>query len=160
MQADELTNWRSTPLFASSPVWVRAFEWIEAHAATAEEGFHHEFPDKAMFVRVMAYELKDRSEARYENHRSTIDLQYTIAGAEGIEYTPSRLLVPDGEYDPEKDFQFFQSPDFSYGRIDNHQGHFCVLWPSDGHMPQLRVEGFSAVRKLVVKIPVALVVGA
>jgi YhcH/YjgK/YiaL family protein len=160
MHAAELANWRSTPLFSSSAVWSSAFEWIETRAATAEAGVHYDFPDKSMFVRVMAYELKDRSEARYENHRSTIDLQYTIAGAEGIEYTPSRMLVPDGEYDRDKDFQFFQTPSRPHGRIDNHAGHFCILWPSDGHMPQLRVEGFSEVRKLVVKIPLSLVAGA
>ncbi len=155
MHADRLCNWRSTGFFSSSPVWISAFEWIEANADSASEGYHHPFPNNSMFVRVMTYDLKSRSEARYEHHKHTIDLQYTIQGAEGIEYTPLHLLSAQGDYLPEKDFQFFDTPAHGYGRIDNHVGHFCVLWPNDGHMPQLRVKRFSWVRKLVVKIPVA-----
>lgn len=157
MHTDELSNWRSTAFFSSSSVWSSAFQWIEANAGSASEGYRHDFPDKNMFVRVMSYDLKDRKEARYEHHRHTIDLQYTIQGAEGIEYTPFHLLSTEGDYLADKDFQFFDTPTHGYGRIDNHVGHFCVLWPNDGHMPQLRVEGFDSVRKLVVKIPVALV---
>ncbi len=110
-----------------------------------------------MFVRVMSYELRARNDARYEHHKHTVDLQYTIRGAEGIEYTPLDLLAPEGDYLSDKDFQFLKTPASGYGRIDNHEGQFCVLWPNDGHMPQLAVEGFTSVRKLVVKIPVTLV---
>lgn len=159
MHSDEFSNWRSTNFFSDSPVWRSAFEWIEAKAGSAEEGYHYDFPDGKMFARVMSYSLKNRDAARYEHHIHTIDLQYTISGAEGIEYSPLHLLKNEGEYLQEKDFQFLQTPAKTYGRIDNHAGHFCVLWPQDAHMPQLRVDGFEHVRKVVVKIPIDLVTG-
>jgi len=156
MHTDELSNWRSTAFFSSSAVWSSAFQWIEANAGSASEGYHHDFPDKNMFVRVMNYKLKDRKSAQYENHKRTIDLQYTIMGAEGIEYTPVHLLTARGKYVADNDYQLHDIPTCGYGRIDNFVGHFCILWPNDGHMPQLRVEGFQSVRKLVVKIPLSL----
>lgn len=157
MLAAEINEWNTLPFIANHPVWRMAFEWIKNKSAHAMEGQHQDFPDTRMFARVMEYGLKPREEARYENHRFTVDLQYTISGAEGIEYTPSRLLVPKDEYIENKDFQFFETPKVSYGCVDNHEGHFCVLWPSDGHMPQLQVGNFRLVRKVVIKIPLDLV---
>lgn len=156
MHTDELSNWRTTNFFSASPIWRSAFEWIETKADLAEEGYHYDFPDGKMFARVMSYSLKDRDVARYEHHIHTIDLQYTISGAEGIEYSPLHLLKNEGDYLQEKDFQFLHTPAKSYGRLDNHAGHFCVLWPKDAHMPQLKVDGFENVRKVVVKIPMNL----
>lgn len=157
MITDTLDNWKTLPGLASHPVWQAAFEWIEANAATAEIGMYDLGVGNAM-VRVMEYELKERGAARYESHRETIDLQYTISGAEGIEVQPVELLEADGDYLPEKDFQFYHPIGKGRHRVDNVTGNFCILYPQDGHMPQLYVNGFTAVRKLVVKIPVSSVV--
>jgi YhcH/YjgK/YiaL family protein len=155
MIADHLKNWRKLPGFSKHPVWTEAFEWIEAYAATAELGFH-ELNAEGAKVRVMEYDLKERGEARYENHKQTIDLQFTIEGAEGIEIHPTEQLIPSGDYLADKDFQFYEPIGKGTHRVDNLKGSFCVLYPQDGHMPQLFVNGHSNVRKLVVKIPIAL----
>jgi len=153
MLSDHLQNWRSLPGLASHPVWIAAFEWIEKNASTADEGFY-DLGIEGVRVRVMEYPTKSREEARYESHRDTIDLQYTIKGAEGIEVTPTSLLKPEGDYDAGKDFQFYGDPSVSEARIDNVEGRFTILFPQDAHMPQLRVGDIPNVRKLVVKIPV------
>lgn len=153
MISDHLTNWRTLPGLSNHPVWSAAFEWIESNAATAEDGFYELGIGEAR-VRVMEYETKTREVARFESHHETIDLQYTILGAEGIEIMPTVLLEMDGAYDEKKDFQFHKTPEFSEGRIDNVEGRFCILYPQDGHMPQLQVGNIPKVRKLVVKIPV------
>ena len=103
----------------------------------------------------MAYSTKSREVARYESHRETIDLQYTIEGAEGIEVVPTALLRAEGDYDATKDFQFHVTPEIGEARVDNVQGRFCILYPQDAHMPQLRVGDLEQVRKLVVKIPLS-----
>lgn len=156
MISDHLKHWRTLPGLASHPVWKAAFEWIETKAATAEIGTFELGVGEAT-VRVMEYDTKTRESARYEAHRETIDLQYTIQGAEGIEIVPTEKLFPDGEYDAAKDFQFFETPSISEARVDNVEGRFCILYPQDGHMPQLRVGNIPQVRKLVVKIPVVSV---
>ena len=107
MIADKLNNWKALPGLQTHAVWRAAFEWIEEHAHTSDIG-QFDLGVGDAFVRVMEYDLKERGEARYENHQHTIDLQYTIEGAEGIEVHPSEALTPVGEYLAEKDFQFFE----------------------------------------------------
>jgi YhcH/YjgK/YiaL family protein len=153
---DQLKNWKTIPGFMGHPVWEDAFNWIEEHAASAEDGIHL-LRSPGCFVRVMEYDLKERGEARYESHRRTIDLQFTIKGAEGIEVIPVDGLICEGDYLEEKDFQFYKLAERGAGRVDNFEGHFCVLFPQDGHMPQLWVPGHMHVRKLVVKIPLVAV---
>lgn len=151
-----LKNWRAVPGLEEHPIWREAFEWIENNAADAEEGIT-ELGEDGYLVRVMSYPLKPRDEAKFESHLRTIDLQFTIKGAEAIEWQPVGDLTAKGEYLAEKDFQFYENPAHAAGRVDNLEGNFCILYPSDGHMPQCEVPGYSEVTKLVVKIPTRLV---
>lgn len=154
MITGRLEDWKKVPTFASSSVWSEAFEWIEKHAADSKEGV---FPlsHEGCYVRVMSYPLKSREEANYESHRETIDLQYTIAGAEGIECRHISELTTKGKYIAERDFQYYETPESGVAWVKNITGNFCVLFPEDGHQPQRAVAGYEEVRKLVVKIPVA-----
>ncbi len=156
MIAGELKNWKTHPGFASHPVWTEAFEWIEKNAAKSEEGI---FPldSEGCKVRVMSYPLKDRETARFENHTHTIDLQFTIEGAEGIEVCPRDWVTPVGEYLAEKDFQFYDAPAETSTLVHNRKGRFCILFPEDIHQPQRLLPGYDHVTKLVVKIPVTAV---
>lgn len=152
MISAKIQNWKSIPGLKAHPVWSAAFEWIEENASTAEEGWH-DLEIGGAKVRVMSYPTKTREEAKYEAHRETIDIQYTIEGAEGIEFTTTESLTPKEEYKPEKDAQIFETPEVSEGRVDNVPGRFSIFYPEDAHLPQLNVEGYSEVRKLVVKVP-------
>lgn len=154
MITDHLSNWRILPGLISNPTWVAAFAWIETNAAKAEDGIFDLGVGSAT-VRVMEYDTKSRESARYEAHIKTIDLQYTIRGAEGIEVMPTTLLSPEGVYDATKDFQFYKTPENFEARVDNVEGRFTILYPQDAHMPQLKVGTIPSVRKLVVKIPLA-----
>lgn len=154
MITSKLTHWRSVPGLSTHPVWSAAFTWIEEQAATAEEGWF-DLGIAGAKVRVMSYPTKAREEALYEAHRETIDVQLTIEGAEGIEFTATETLIAKDAYDPEKDVQFFATPKTSEGRVDNHPGRFSIFYPEDAHLPQLHVEGVGHVKKLVVKIPLS-----
>lgn len=150
-----LSDWKTLPALTDQAVWRVAFAWIEREAQSAEDGvFSLGLP--GFTVRVMSYGLLERGEAKYESHRNTIDLQASIEGAEGIEYTPVQKLMAKGEYLREKDFQHYETPERPFGRIENYPGQFCILFPGDGHMPKLKVQSYGHVRKLVVKIPFEL----
>jgi len=144
------------PGLSGHPLWSAAFTWIEENAAIAEEGWYDLGVGGAR-VRVMSYPTKSREVAKYEAHRDTIDIQYTIEGAEGIEFTPTESLIAKEDYNPEKDAQIFETPVASEGRVDNVPGRFSIFYPEDAHLPQLNVEGYGKVRKLVVKVPVTAV---
>ena len=153
---DSIKNWRRIPGFQGHPIWSEAFQWLEANAATAPEGFH-QLGEEGFYARVMAYPLKDRSAARYEAHRRTIDIQYTIDGAEGIELCAEDDLVARNDYSDEKDVEFFETPPQGVATVENLVGRFTVLYPGEAHLPQLGARGHKAVRKVVVKVPAKLV---
>ena len=151
-----LSQWRSIPGLVGNDIWTTAFRWLETESAPAPEG-DHPLGQDGFFARVMAYEVKSRDQARYEMHRRTIDIQYTISGAEGIEVTPRGDLVPMNNYSEAAEVEHFETPQSGQVRVDNLPGCFTILLAGEPHMPQLRVPGHSAVRKVVVKIPAHLV---
>lgn len=151
----ELTQWRMLPGLAQHDVWQTAFLWLEKSSRAAAEGIHPLGAD-GFFARVMSYPLKPRTEARYEMHRHTIDLQYTLEGGEGIEVVPAGALQKLNDYTEEKDVEHFVTPARGWARVDNLPGQFTILFHGEPHQPQLQVPGIEAVRKVVVKIPVRL----
>ena len=151
---DSLKQWRRLPGFAPHPVWATAFEWLEREAAQAPPG-DHPLDGEGFLARVMAYPLKRREEARYESHRRTVDIQYTIEGGEGIEVCSPEVLTALGDYSEEKDVEHFMLPPPGNSWLHNRAGWFTVLLPGEPHLPQLAAAGHLQVRKVVIKIPVA-----
>ncbi len=152
-----VAEWRKVPGLSGHPVWETAFCWLESSGRTADEGIHS-LGNDGFFARVMSYATKARGEARYEMHHRTIDLQFSVDGAEAIELAPLNTLKTLGDYSEAKDVEHFVTPVRGSAVVDNLPGWFTVLYPGEPHMPQLNVSGFDRVRKVVVKIPVRLVV--
>lgn len=75
----ELANWRKIPGVALHAVWAKAFTWLEQVSPEAEDGIYPLGPDD-FYARVMGYPLKQREKARYESHRHTIDIQFSLQG--------------------------------------------------------------------------------
>jgi YhcH/YjgK/YiaL family protein len=153
---DTLSHWRRIPGVAAHPVWSQAFIWLETQAQSAPLGYH-ELGQKGFLARVMEYPLKSRNLARFEMHRHTIDIQYTLVGGEGIEIASAQKLRPRNDYAEAKDVEFFDTPGEQQSRVDNLEGFFTVLFAGEPHMPQLEIPGIKAVRKVVIKVPVPLV---
>lgn len=152
----ELKNWRKSTGLPESGIWHEAFLWMEQHASSASEALQPVGTGGA-FVRVMSYPLKTREEARYESHRHTIDVQYSIEGGEGIEIASLSALESLGDYSEQKDVEHFKLPNSAIARVENLAGRFTVLFPGEPHLPQLLTGDHKSVRKLVVKIPTHLI---
>ena len=153
---DSLTRWRTVAGLAGHPIWQTAFDWLETSAREAAEGIHP-LGSEGFFARVMSYPLKSREVARYELHRHTIDVQYTLEGAERIELAAADQLTPLNDYSEAKEVEHFVTPLRGRAQVDNLPGCFTILFPGEAHMPQLEVPDFKSVRKVVVKIPARLV---
>jgi YhcH/YjgK/YiaL family protein len=153
---DSLNRWRTYPGLTQHRVWATAFAWLENHAATATEGFHP-LGEEGFYARVRSYPLKTRETARYEAHRQTIDVQFTVEGGEGIELAAPAELTPLHDYSAEKEVEHFATPAHGVALVENLAGRFTVLFPGEPHLPQLQIRSLTAVRKVVVKIPAALV---
>lgn len=101
---------------------------------------------------VSEYETKEQNELGYEAHREYIDIQYLISGEEKICSVPLEYLKEKAPYNAEKDIAFYEEADVKPQELLLGNGYFAILYPQDGHMPQLCVKAPTAVKKVVVKV--------
>ncbi len=153
---EKLTSKSAKNPFFHSKTGKKAFEWLENNKNNTEEGIYS-LGEDGFYARIMSYSLKSREKARFEAHRHTIDLQYTISGAEMIEIAPTESLQPLNDYDEGADAEHFATPEHPHALVTNAAGFFTVLFPDDAHMPKLQVPGSDFVTKLVIKIPGAMI---
>lgn len=134
----------------NQPAWRRAFDWLRAMPKQPEIGKYPILGDE-MFAMVMRYDTGQPAESRFESHRQFIDLQYTIEGGEWIAWSPSSLLTADGDYDKERDLQFYNFAEPT-SQVWMSPGRFSIYYPSDAHLPKI-ADGKSAdVYKAVIKV--------
>ncbi|MCW5548213.1 MAG: YhcH/YjgK/YiaL family protein [Opitutaceae bacterium] len=152
MICGRLCDFEALGLDACGPAIQRAVAWIRTlpeepveGAVALEEGMH------ALVLRCPTFE---QATGRFETHRRHVDLQYTLAGCEALEWAPRAVLTEDGAYHPEKDVLFYQAG-FAAGRIVASPGYFSIFTPWDAHRGGIRSDpSCGEVLKLVVKIPV------
>lgn len=66
------------------PAWKSALDWLRAMPTEIAIG-EYELCGKEQYVSVQEHATLPAAEARFENHRRYVDLQYTLAGAEAID---------------------------------------------------------------------------
>lgn len=145
-----LKNRDSYGFLLNQPAWSAAFSWLERLEADSAPGKTPIWGND-LFGVVMEYETVAPQESRFETHRQYVDLQFTIRGAEAIAWRRAEDLQQDGDYDPERDLQFYHGS-AGMGLVEMRPGCFSVYYPSDAHLPKLRVAGADSVFKAVVKI--------
>jgi YhcH/YjgK/YiaL family protein len=127
-----------------------AFEHIRQMDVESIPAGRYELDGENMYVLVQEYNTKLKEEGKWEAHRSYIDLQYVVHGAEGMGYANINHLQ-QGEYDATKDFL----PLFGEGDLVKlKSGCFVLLFPEDAHMPTMAIENPEPAKKVVIKIAV------
>jgi YhcH/YjgK/YiaL family protein len=94
------------------------------------------------------------AERKWEAHRRYLDVQCVLSGTEALGWTPLDQLVDAGDYNPDKDVLLATSAHEST-EVVLRPGQFAVFLPGDAHRPCRSAERPVAVRKIVVKVPVA-----
>lgn len=130
-----------------------AIEYLKGQDLMAMEAGKY-FVDDDFYYMVQEYTTKLRAEAKLEAHEKWIDIQWMLKGTEIIETEDiSRLTVKEA-YNPEKDVTFYEKPDVMQTTVLT-DGAYVVLYPQNGHMPQVaRDEKPMAIKKVVAKIKV------
>lgn len=134
-----------------SPV---AYEFVEKLLNEDVENGSHDLGD-GVFVNVMTYETKKRSDALFEAHKKYIDIQIMIDGCEIISVEPIETMhryecvMPFGDGDTELYAVNSDCVDYVLNR-----GDFVILYPEDAHMPCICIEEPKTVKKAVIKVPV------
>lgn len=140
------------------PVWREAFDFLKKLPENPPKGISPIRGDD-MYVNVMEYETLPRQQCHFETHRRFVDLQYTIAGGEMIEWRRSSELELDGPYDEARDLQFYRLAD-APTRVYMPPGYFAIFYPSDAHLPKVSDGMNPSVYKLVIKIGLHLLDGS
>ena len=132
-----------------NPRMKKAFELLASTDWTTMETGIHELDGKDIYVNVMERELKQKSDAKLEVHNEYIDIQVLVTGKEETFGWSERkdLRMPQGEFNAEKDIQFFDDVPQTYYTL--RPGQFTVLFPEDGHAPMV---GEGTMRKIIVKV--------
>lgn len=136
-------------LRAGSPVHARLAAMSAGTSERVELG-------GGVFAMEQVYHAKPREEGFFEAHRKFIDVQVIVEGIELMEVEDISRLTVTMDYDAERDFGKFALDGPNAAKLILRAGDAALFFPSDGHMPSLRVAGApTLVRKTVVKVPVA-----
>jgi biofilm protein TabA len=106
-----------------------------------------------VFAIVSEAETRPPEAARFEAHRTYVDVQYLVSGQETIGVAPVVTLKSSEPYDAARDIEFFATPE-KHSAIELRAGRFAVFAPDEGHMPSVHLAGPHLVRKVVVKVSV------
>ena len=106
-----------------------------------------------VWVNRMSYVGKEEELCKLENHHNYLDLQLVLSGAEGMGYVhiDRDFVKMVGEYDAVKDKANFVGP--LDGIIKLYSNDFVIVWPSDLHMPLIKVND-EQIEKAVFKIKI------
>jgi len=138
------------------PAIAQALEYLSAADFSAMADGKHPIQGEEMYARIMTLSTKAASEQPAERHQSYIDVHYLLEGEETIGWLQDDgTASPVQAYDPEQDYAL-------YGELANESlvkltpGMLAVLFPEDLHRPCLTEDVPSRIRKVVIKIHLAL----
>lgn len=103
-----------------------------------------------LFALNQIYRTKPLDQAKFEGHRTYIDLQYVFEGFETIRNSSLVDCRPQSEYDAKNDVQFFTSSFFTPIALKGNM--VCILYPEDIHAPGLIFDNLGIVKKTVIKV--------
>lgn len=138
---------------ALGPKFVKAFNYLRQTDFSKVEKGKYEIDGTAIFAIVNEYDTIDTAGEQMESHRKYIDMQYIVSGQELIGHDFLVAQQPSQAYDEATDFMLFAEPPVFFSKLD--AGMFAIFYPTDLHMPNIRVDKPIPVKKVVIKISVA-----
>lgn len=133
------------------PLFAKAFDFINQNdIANLEIGTIQIEEGLKVIVSAGNGKTRETSLAKFECHDKNIDIQVCVKGLETIAWKPrEKCVIPNGEYNPEKDVRFFNdTPDMDFQLTD---GQFVIFYPGDVHAPMI---GEGEIKKLVFKVKI------
>jgi YhcH/YjgK/YiaL family protein len=129
----------------------KAFAYLKQTDFTITELGKYEIDGDNIFALVNEYKTKDANEGKLETHRKYIDVQFVAQGSELMGYAPFNSQQITDYYNEQNDITFFAG-EKSFVKID--EGMFAIFFPADLHMPGIKVEESTYVKKIVIKVKV------
>ncbi len=150
MIIDTLAN--ASKYFSLHPLFQQAFEYINTVDLQNEPDGKSDIDGdnlRAIYSNKKGMTAEE-SIAKFECHNKNIDIQLCINGKETIGWKPrGSCVLPKGEYNPDKDVQFYDDRPDMYFQLTS--GQFAIFFPEDVHAPMIAE---SEVKKLVIKVKI------
>ncbi len=139
--------------FSIHPLFEKAFQYLKEQDLIALEVGKADVADGLKIIISDAPgKTAEASLSKFECHNENIDIQVCVKGHETIGWKPrEKCMIPNGEYNSEKDVQFFKDqPDMFFQLTD---GQFAIFYPSDVHAPMIGNENEN-IKKIVFKVKI------
>jgi len=129
----------------------KAFDFLTSKDLKNMEVGRYEIDGENVFVLIQEYEPKEEKDGKCEAHKKYADIQFIISGIEKMGYAPVEGMEIIDPYNEVKDRYFVKwAGDFN----TYTDGMFAIFFPQDAHMPGIKVEQNSKVKKAVVKVKI------
>jgi YhcH/YjgK/YiaL family protein len=130
-------------------VWDKVFTYLRTtDLDTLKPGKYPIDGDNA-FATITDAPSKTFDKSGWESHRKYIDLQYVIKGKETIMVADLATATVTNPYDEKKDIANYTAEGKSYVATPDY---FFLFFPDNVHRPNILVDGYPQVKKLVIKI--------
>ncbi|QOW10410.1 DUF386 domain-containing protein [Kaistella flava (ex Peng et al. 2021)] len=151
MIIDTLTNAQK---YASlHPLFAEAFAYLKKNnLAKLPDGTIEISEGLKVIISNKAGKSKQTSLEKFECHQKNIDIQVCVKGTETIGWKPlENCKSPKGEYNPEKDVQFFLDEPETFFQL--HANQFVIFYPEDVHAPMIGKDD-ELIKKIVFKVKI------
>jgi YhcH/YjgK/YiaL family protein len=138
--------------YNQGPLFKKAFEYLAQTDFSKVEKGKYELDGEQLFAMVNEYDTVSPDTQQMESHKKYIDIQYIVTGAERIGHDFLTTQTPSKAYDAEKDFMLFGEKPTFFSVLQ--QGMFAIFFPHDLHMPNIKIDAPSFVKKVVIKVAV------
>lgn len=135
---------------ASKATWDKVFEFLaDSNKLKSLAPGMYPIDGKNAYASITYAPSKTFEASKWESHRKYIDLQYVISGAEKIGKAPLNSVTVTEPYNEQKDAAHY-SGDGTYYMATPQV--FFLFFPDEAHRPNIKVDGYDMVKKMVIKI--------
>ena len=128
-----------------------ALAYLKQTDFSKTESGRYDIDGDSIFALVNEYTTKDESDGKLEAHKKYIDVQFVAKGCELMGYAPINNQKVINEYNEQNDITFFEG-ERSFTKV--YEEMFAIFFPTDLHMPGIKVQKSEYVKKVVIKVKV------
>jgi YhcH/YjgK/YiaL family protein len=132
------------------PGIAKAFAWLQITDLNTIVAGKYFIEGENIFALVQEYETLDAANEQMEAHKKYIDVQYLIKGKELVGLALLGNQTISKSYENETDFMLVADAPSFFATLS--AGNFMIFYPTDLHMPCIKIDEPAMVKKVVVKV--------
>lgn len=134
-----------------SPLVAKAIDYVTKTDLTKLPLGRVEVDGDDIYAAVHEYQTKLEADAKFEGHKTYVDLQIIVSGTERMDVADIEQLTVNKPYNEKSDVWFFDRP-AQVQKLIVSACEFTIFMPHDVHAPTIATDKPEAVRKVVLKI--------